>query len=459
MTKHTRSTTVALLAAALAAPALAPLPLPAQTARSARPDMAAATPAPAAPLTPTERRISDWIRAHVEDGIALIADQARIGSGTHNPAGIRRMHDLLAPELKALGFDVRWVPQEHVGRAGHLVAERTGDVGRSVLLIGHLDTVDEGEGWFEREGMTGRGPGVNDMKGGNAVALLALRALHEAGALEGRTIRVIFTGDEESLGEPVAEARSLMTELARKTDVALEFETAITGDGHDFGTTARRGSSGWLLEVEGRTAHSSGIFSEGTGAGAVFEAARILDAFYTELKGEQYLTFNPAVIVGGTDVDYDPEAVRGSASSKTNIVAGRAVVHGGIRTISDDQLASARERMREIVARHRPGTTATIAFSDGYPGMPPTAGNRELLAMYDAASRDLGYPPVLEFDPGRRGASDLSFAAAHVRMGALGGIGVEGEGAHSPDETVDLASLAKAAERAALLIHRLRRAR
>ena len=409
-------------------------------------------------LTPTEREVSGYVRAHVEDGIELIADQVRIGSGTHNFEGIRRMHDLLAPQLEALGFDVRWVPQDHVGRAGHLVAERVAEdpVGKSVLLIGHLDTVDEDEGWWERDGMTGRGPGSNDMKGGNAVIIMALRALNEAGALEGRTIRVIFTGDEESLGDPVDEARAVMTELAEQSDVALEFETAITGDGFDYGTTARRGSSGWLLEVDGRTAHSSGIFGEGTGAGAVFEASRILDAFYDELRGEEYLTFNPAVIVGGSDVAYDAEAVAGSASSKTNIVAGRAVVHGGIRTISEDQLESARERMRGIVARHLPRTSAEITFSDGYPGMPPTDGNRTLLAMYDEASRDLGYPEVREFDPGGRGASDLSFAAAHVRFGALGGIGVEGTGAHSPNETVDLSSFAKATERAALLIHRLR---
>ena len=410
----------------------------------------------AAQLTPTEREIADFVHAHADYGIELLADQTRIGSGTLNLEGVRRVAELLAPELEALGFDVRWVPQEHVGRAGHLVAERTGDIGSSVLLIGHLDTVDEGEGWFEREGDTGYGPGVNDMNGGNAAILLALRALHHAGALEGRTIRVVFTGDEESLGSPVTEARRVMTELAAKTDVALEFETAITGGGWDYGTTARRGSSTWMLEVEGRTAHSSGIFSERTGAGAVFEAARILDAFYSELKGEQYLTFNPAVIVGGSEVEYDPATVAGAASSKTNIVAGRVVVHGGIRAISDEQLGRARARMRDIVARHLPGTSAAITFHDGYPGMPPTAGNRRLLALYDEASRDLGYPEVREFDPGGRGASDLSFAAAHVRMGALGGIGVEGTGAHSPDETVDLTTVEKAAARAAILIHRLR---
>lgn len=410
----------------------------------------------AAQADQVERRIVDYLAAQEEAAIELVARQVEIGSGTHDHEGVRRVADVLAPELERLGFRVEWIPQDHVGRAGHLVAERTGSTGRSVLLIGHLDTVDEGEGWFERDGMTGRGPGTNDMKGGNAVIIMALRALHDAGALEDRTVRVIFTGDEESPGRPVEEARRHMVEMARASDVALEFETAIGGPDHDFGTTARRGSSGWVLEVEGRTAHSSGIFSEGTGAGAVFEAARILNAFYDELRGEEFVTFNPAVIVGGTDVQYDPGSVSGSAASKTNIVAQRAVVHGGLRTLSDEQLDRVRQRMRDIVAASLPRTTATITFSDGYPGMPPTEGNRELLALYDEASRDLGYGPVLEYDPGRRGASDLSFAAPHVAWGALGGLGVEGTGAHSPRETIDLATLGKAAARAAVLIHRLR---
>jgi glutamate carboxypeptidase len=404
----------------------------------------------------TERAIDEYVDDHVEAAIELLARQVEIGSDTHDHEAVRRVADVLASELERLGFDVRWIPQEHVGRSGHLVAERTGPVGQSVLLIGHLDVVQEGEGWFERDGMTARGPGVNDMKGGNTAIILALQALHHAGALDGRTIRVIFTGDEESLGRPVDEARRIMVEMARESDVALEFETAIAAPTHDYGTIARRGSSGWLLTVEGRTAHSSGIFSERTGVGAVFEVARIVNAFYDELVGEEFLTFNPAVIVGGTDVDYDPGAVQGRVASKTNIVAGSAVVHGGIRTISDEQLERARERMREIVARNLPGTSATIEFTDGYPGMPPTEGNRELLALYDAVSRDLGNGPVLEFDPGGRGASDLSFAALHVRVGALGGLGVEGTGAHTDHETVDLTSLPKSAKRAAVLIHRLR---
>jgi glutamate carboxypeptidase len=410
----------------------------------------------AAQVDATERRMAEYLDAHLDEAIDLLARQVEIGSGTHDHEGVRRVADLLAPELERLGFRVEWIPQEHVGRAGHLIAERVGPVGKRVLLIGHLDTVDEGAGWFERDGMTARGPGTNDMKGGNTAMIMALRALHHAGALEGRTIRVIFTGDEESVGRPVDEARRTMVEMARASDVALEFETAIGGDGHDYGTTARRGSSSWVLTVTGRTAHSSGIFSANTGAGAVFEAARIVNAFYDELSAERYLTFNPAVILGGTDVKYDPAAVQGSVASKTNIVAQQVVVHGDIRAISPGQLEWAQGRMREIVGRHLPGTSAEIIFDDGYPGMPPTDGNRELLALYARASQDLGYGPVLEFDPGRRGASDLSFAAPHVARGALGGLGVEGTGAHTPDETADLRTLTKSAARAAVLIHRLR---
>jgi glutamate carboxypeptidase len=410
----------------------------------------------AAQVDATERRMAEYIEAHTGEAIELLERQVEIGSGTHDHAGVRRVADVLAPELERLGFHVEWVPQEHVGRAGHLIAERTGTLGKRFLLIGHLDTVDEGEGWFERDGMTARGPGTNDMKGGNTAMILALRALHHAGALEDRTIRVIFTGDEESVGRPVDEARRTMVEMARASDVALEFETAIGGDGHDYGTTARRGSSSWVLTVTGRTAHSSGIFSDATGTGAVFEAARIINAFYDELSAERFLTFNPAVIVGGTDVAYDPAAVQGSAGSKTNVVAQEVVVHGDIRAISPEQLEWAQGRMREIVSRHLPRTSAEVVFDDGYPGMPPTEGNRQLLALYDQASQDLGYGPVLEFDPGRRGASDLSFAAPHVALGALGGLGVEGTGAHTPDETADLRTLPKSALRAAVLIYRLR---
>ena len=111
--------------------------------------------------------------------------------------------------------------------------------------------------------------------------------------------------------------------------------------------------------------------------------------------------------------------------------------------------------MRAIVGRGLPRTEASIAFADEYPAMAPTQGNHELLAALDRASRDLGLGGVTALDPGRRGAGDISFVAQLVD--GLDGLGAKGEGAHAPEEWVDLDSLAPQIKRASLLIYRLTR--
>jgi glutamate carboxypeptidase len=110
--------------------------------------------------------------------------------------------------------------------------------------------------------------------------------------------------------------------------------------------------------------------------------------------------------------------------------------------------------MESIVARHLPGTTATITFDDGYPPMAPTDGNRKLLAMYDQASRDLGFGPVVAVDPSRAGAADVSFVAQIVPM-LIDAIGLSGHDDHSAKETADLRKLPSQTKRAALLLYRL----
>jgi len=197
------------------------------------------------------------------------------------------------------------------------------------------------------------------------------------------------------------------------------------------------------------------VFGEGAGYGAIYEVARILDAFRTQLGGEQYLTFNSAIIVGGTDVSYDTVAISGTAATKLNIVPSHAVAHGDLRFISGEQLQRTRGKMRAIVAQHLPGTDATIVFRDEYPAMSPTPGNARLLAVYDSASQALGYSPVAALDPGRRGAGDISFVAPLID--GLDGLGALGSGSHAPGERVDLKSLRMQTERAALLLYRLGR--
>jgi glutamate carboxypeptidase len=424
---------------------------------------AIAAAAPAAPaaaeLDATEQAIVDWVDGEADGAEALIERLVNINSGTMNPAGVRAVGDILGPELAKLGFDVKWIdmPAE-MNRAGHLFARRSGDRGSKVLLIGHLDTVFERDDPFQkfvREGDWASGPGTEDMKGGNVVIVYALAALAAVGALEGTQIVVAYSGDEESPGEPHTTSRRDLIEAGKWADVALEFESSIRDDEAEWATIARRSSSEWRLEVRAKQSHSSQIFSEEAGAGAIYEAARILTAFYTTLRGEQYLTFNAGTIVGGTDVAYDSEATRGDAFGKTNVIPSRAVVHGDIRTISNEQLARTRAAMQAIVAEALPQTDAEITFVDGYPAMAPTDGNRRLQQMLSDINVVLGRDAMPALDPSRRGAADISFVAPYAD--GLAGLGPYGEGGHSPDERVDLSSLPLVIKRAAILLYRLTR--
>lgn len=412
-----------------------------------------------AQLSPEEQAIADYIDAHTDETVDLLERLVNINSGTLNLEGVRRVGAILDAEYREIGFDTRWIdfPAE-VNRAGHLYAERTGDRGNRLLLIGHLDTVfeeDDAFQTFRRNGSIGEGPGTDDMKGGDVVMLLALQAMASVGALDDTSIKIVLTGDEERPGSPLEFVRADLIAASRESDIALGFEGGIRDQEGDWGTVARRSASSWTLSVSGTQAHSSQIFTSSVGAGAIFEASRILNDFYDEVRGEEYLTFNAGMIVGGTDVEYDEDSAGGTAFGKTNVVPRDVIVAGGIRTISQDQLERAQAAMRAVVERHLPHTDARIEFDEGYPAMSPTDGNRALLARYNQGSEALGLGTLKELDPSRRGGADISFVAEYVD--ALAGLGSVGEGAHSPSERVDLSSIPIQAKRAAILMYRLTR--
>ncbi|MCG6955897.1 MAG: M20/M25/M40 family metallo-hydrolase [Gemmatimonadetes bacterium] len=410
-------------------------------------------------LSPEEAEITHWVDAHATGAEALLERLVDINSGTMNFAGVRSVGAALRAELDSLGFETQWIDVPETNRAGHLFARRTGTRGKKLLLIGHLDTVFEENDPFQRfqrqaDGWAS-GPGVDDMKSGDVVIVFALKALAAAGLLDGTQIVVAYTGDEESPGHPLDVARRDLVDAGKWADAALGFEDGVRDDQAEWATVARRSSSGWHLEVTGQQAHSSGIFGPETGAGAIFEAARILDGFYQEVRGEEYLTFNAGTILGGTEVTYDDQETRGTAFGKTNVVPSRVVVQGGMRTISQEQTERARTAMRAVVARHLPRTSAEITFTDGYPAMAPTPGNERLRTVLSDINVALGRSPMPALDPARRGAADISFVAPYTD--ALAGLGAYGEGGHTPQERLDLSTLPLAIKRAALLIYRLTR--
>jgi len=407
-------------------------------------------------LSATEQQLIKNIEADWSFTMRLLKESVNINSGTYNMEGVKKVGEIYAEELKKIGFATEWVTlPDSLKRAGHLVAYRKGKKGKKLFIIGHLDTVfepDMPENPFTMLNDTSAtGQGVNDMKGGDVMVIAALKAMHKQGLLDDVSITVYFTGDEENAGNPRDISRGDFIERAKQHDIALAFEGA---NGLNTVSTARRGSSEWKLEVEAKQGHSAGVFSNG-GYGAIYEAARIINEFREKLGNEQYLTFNPGLFIGGSDVTYNDAAQKGEASGKTNIISPKTVVIGDLRFLTEEQKEKARENMRQIVAKSLPNSKAAISFRDGIPSMPPTAGNEALVKVVNEASMALGYGEMKAGNPGARGAGDISYIAKY--LDCLDGLGASGRGAHAPGEVINLNEYPKLIKRAALVLYRLTR--
>jgi glutamate carboxypeptidase len=409
----------------------------------------------AQPLSKPEKKIVSDIEVAMPATIELLKESVNINSGTFNIEGVKRTGELFSRELQSLGFTVIWITlPDSLKRAGHLVAYRKGNKGKRIFLIGHLDTVFEPDmpanPFKILNDTAATGQGVIDMKGGDVMVIAALKALYQQKLLDNRTITVYFTGDEENAGMPRSLSRGDFIERSRQHDIALAFEGAM---GLDTVSTARRGASEWKLEVEAQQAHSAGIFK--VGYGSIYEAARIINCFREKLSTEPFLTFNPGLFIGGSDVQYDEHAQKGIVAAKTNIIAPKTVVIGDLRFLTEQQKENARDSMRSIVLQHLAGTNATISFKDGIPSMPPTQGNDSLVKVANDVSMALGYGNVVAGDPGQRGAGDISYIANYLNC--LDGLGASGKGAHAPGEIINLAEYSKLIKRTALMIYRLTR--
>ena len=408
-------------------------------------------------LDKKEKKIVESVDSHETESLELLKKAVNINSGTMNFEGVKEVGKLFKTELDKLGFETQLTSGEAFGRAGHLVAIHQGKPGLKLLLIGHLDTVFELDSPFQSSSMENdtvmKAPGVADMKGGDVIIILAMQALKDAGLLDEMSIEIVMTGDEEKSGDPLDLSKKHLVDGAKWADVALGFEN---GDGNpETIVVARRGSSGWKLEVTGNAAHSSQVFTDKVGTGAIYETSRILNEFYLKLSKEENLTFNPGFILGGTSVNMQEDGTGGEAFGKTNVVAQKVIVKGDIRAVSLEQLEKARHTMLEIASENYPQTEAMLSFDKGgYPPLALTDGNSQLLEFYDEISQDLGLGKVYAVNPRNAGAADISFTAGHVEM-AVDGLGLSGANDHTVNETGNINKLGVQAKRAAILMYRL----
>jgi glutamate carboxypeptidase len=410
------------------------------------------------PLDINEQSIVKQVTLALPQALEDIEQAVNINSGSMNFAGVKQVGLLAKQQLSEIGFEVQWLDGSAFNRAGHIQATHLSNNPNAVkiLMIGHLDTVFAKNDTFQKFEMLSEtkasGPGVADMKGGNTIIISAMRALKKLNLLDNVSIKIVLTGDEESSGRPLSLSKKAIIDGAIWADIALGFEN---GDNNiNTGMAARRGYTGWTLNVTGKPAHSSQIFNDEVGYGAIYETARILEAFRAKLEQEENLTFNPGMIIGGTSIDFDIDKSSGSAFGKSNVIAQKTKVKGDLRALSIKQLKNAKQTMQNIVKNNLNRTSAELIFEVGYPPMALTEGNLDLLAQYSQVSQDLGYNAVQPANPRKAGAADISFAAEHVEM-SLDGLGLMGTGAHTKNEVADLTTLNKNIEKTAVLIYRL----
>ncbi len=213
-----------------------------------------------------------------------------INSFTKNKHGVDQVGQVFDQWLAELGFEVTVYQRELIGEHRLYRSKRT--KGKKLLLLGHLDTVFP-EGKFEHYSEDENwvyGPGVCDMKGGNIVALEALRLLNDAG-IEITNVDILFVSDEETGSD---DSKLLTAKLAPEYDYSLVYEAA--GENAEV-VTGRKGVGTFFVDITGAAKHAGNFYAEGVDAN--LEAALKLQKLVALTDLSKGTTVNVGKLVGG----------------------------------------------------------------------------------------------------------------------------------------------------------------
>jgi glutamate carboxypeptidase len=326
--------------------------------------------------------------------------------------------------LAALGYAAEYLPGRQSG--GQLLARPTGanSTGASQLLLGHCDTVwplgTLAEMPVTVEDGRVHGPGVFDMKGGLAMSLFALKALHDLGLAPSVTPIVLITTDEE-VGS--FESRPRIEQLAGTVDRVYVPEPALGPEG--WLKTARKGVGEFEVVVRGRAAHA-GLDPE-AGASAILEASYVVQHLFELNEPDRGITVNVGTMDGGL---------------RTNVVAPLCRLTVDVRVPDESDVRRIDAAIRSL-APTTPGVTLDVRGGIDRLPMARTPRNR---ALWEAAVR-LGRSLGLSLEEGTAGGgSDGNFTSPHTAT--LDGLGAVGAGAHAAHEHLEID---RSLERCALL--------
>jgi glutamate carboxypeptidase len=347
--------------------------------------------------------------------LAGLREWVECESPTFDPAAVNRMMDIASRALILAGARIERI----AGRMGF------GDCVRAmfphatpnlpgILVMGHLDTVHPigTKLPFRREGNRAWGPGILDMKGGNYLALEAIRQLQRAGQYTKLPVTVLFTSDEE-VGSP--STRDLIEAEASRHKYVLVPEPARPDGGV---VTGRYAIARFNLEATGRPSHAGATLS--AGRSAIKEMAR--KVIEIEDMTTESCTFSIGVIHGGQWVNCVSTTCIGEALS---MAKRQEDLDRGVAAMLNLRASS-----NELQFKVTRGVTRPVWEPDAN-GM----------AFYEAAAeiaRSLGYRISSQSSGG---GSDGNFTGA-MGIPTLDGLGVAGAGAHTLDEHIQIDSLA-----------------
>ena len=331
-----------------------------------------------------------------------------------SPASYREGVDLVAKrvfkELEEAGASTRW---DEEGKA--LIAEIPGDSRAPVLLLGHMDTVfpvgEAARRPFTVEGSRVTGPGALDMKGGVAVMLSALKALHSAG-FSGRPLKVILVSDEE-IAHNGSKATVMLQREARGCAACFNCETGYEDNSLVIG---RKGGVVFKAAVHGIAAHAGN--NPRQGRSAIWEMAKKIDDIQNMTDWDKGITFNVGTIKGGT---------------VSNAIPDYCEVEGDIRFQDPDISPFVKEELFKVLNHtYMEGTkTELLLYHEGMLPMKMTEENRKLFEFVKKTGEENGIPVSEGKLVG--GGSDSGYVV-YAGVPTVCAMGVKGRFNHTRDE-------------------------
>lgn len=363
---------------------------------------------------PAASELLAWLEGRQDRLVELIERMTMAESPSDVPNAQAEIREIIATELERRQFAVKRVPGRQSGGMLHArpAAQRRNRPAQ--LMLGHYDTVwpigTLAEMPFEREGDRVRGPGVYDMKGGVAQALLALDALQHFGLEPEVTPHIFFNSDEE-IGS--RESRRFIERLAPAMDRVFVLEPSL-GPAGKLKTT-RKGIGRFTVTVTGEAAHAG--LDPGRGASAILELAHVIQELFSLNDLARGVTVNVGTIDGGL---------------RPNVVApsSKAVVDVRVETADDARRIEAAIRGLQPAT---PGTSLAVEGLFGRPALEHTPANRSLWRLACRLGAELGLD-LEEATAG--GGSDGNFTSQHTAT--LDGMGAVGDGAHARHEHLQI---------------------